>query len=857
MYSIYLKSQIDTLLAALVPKTRTINGKALSSDVTLAKSDVGLSNVTNNPQYYPGGTDVAVADGGTGASTASAARDNLGLGTLATVTPTGVADGTKFLRDDGAWAAASGGGGSGNVVGQASSVDGEVALFSGTGGKTIKRAGSSGIPKLTSGVLGTAVAGTDYQAPITLTTTGTSGPATFVSGTLNIPQYAGGSASLPVLTPDTYGAAGNGTTDDTIALQNWLSAVANGNRRGMLQSGKIYKITSALTASTANVNNFHIDGNGAILLQATNNTHHLLFTGDNQSQCSIRNIRFDYSSQQTSTGGKAAIAFDTTATTGFGWYGWLLENLTFSSKCYRGVMTLENTHTNAVWSTTFRNLRGENNTGSVVRLVPNGIGMPNNTFDHIYQFRQSSSEPTIYAELQHQAVITNFEINEADLGGRDLYLGYSWGVTIDGYRREVGTLAASDTLLDFVYCQAVSVDNWEAQACTFTATSYIFRAATNTFLSVGPGAVVTYSPTAAPGASLQIVSLDGTSKLTRYEQVVRPSAVTDGATVSTGIISFTDTVSTGANRLVNFGTSSAGDASTNTSTSVDSEVALFSGTAGKTLKRATGSGIAKLTSGVLSTATAGTDYYAPGSTDVAVSDGGTGASTAAAARANLAGYTSTATAAGTTTMVVTDAQVQQWTGTTTQTVKLPTTSVAAGDQRLIINDSTGIVTVQSSGANTIVALPPGTSAWFTARQATPTTAAHWQCPPVIWKGTQSAYAALGSYDSGVVYVTDGIRVVTVTQSATPTINCDTTDVAVISGLAQAVTGVTVSGTPKAEQKLWVKWKDNGTARAIVHGSSFTGDLLTTTVANKWHRQLYVYDTDVAKFVGVAYQAGGY
>ncbi|HEX7651125.1 MAG TPA: helix-turn-helix domain-containing protein, partial [Candidatus Paceibacterota bacterium] len=35
-----------------------------------------------------------------------------------------------------------------------------------------------------------AVAGTDYQAPITLTTTGTSGAATFAGNTLNIPQYA-------------------------------------------------------------------------------------------------------------------------------------------------------------------------------------------------------------------------------------------------------------------------------------------------------------------------------------------------------------------------------------------------------------------------------------------------------------------------------------------------------------------------------------------------------------------------------------------------------------------------------------------------------------------------------------------
>jgi hypothetical protein len=47
------------------------------------------------------------------------------------------------------------------------------------------------------------------------------------------------------------------------------------------------------------------------------------------------------------------------------------------------------------------------------------------------------------------------------------------------------------------------------------------------------------------------------------------------------------------------GGSGGGDASTNTSTSVDSEVAVFSGTAGKTLKRATGTGAVKLTSGVI------------------------------------------------------------------------------------------------------------------------------------------------------------------------------------------------------------------------------------------------------------------
>lgn len=60
--------------------------------------------------------------------------------------------------------------------------------------------------------------------------------------------------------------------------------------------------------------------------------------------------------------------------------------------------------------------------------------------------------------------------------------------------------------------------------------------------------------------------------------------------------------------------------------SVDSEIALFNSTTGKLIKRASLTGLVKATSGVASAATAGTDYYNPGGTDVALADGGTGAS---------------------------------------------------------------------------------------------------------------------------------------------------------------------------------------------------------------------------------------
>lgn len=80
------------------------------------------------------------------------------------------------------------------------------------------------------------------------------------------------------------------------------------------------------------------------------------------------------------------------------------------------------------------------------------------------------------------------------------------------------------------------------------------------------------------------------------------------------------------------------------------------------------------------------------------------------------------------------------------------------------------------------------------------------------------------------------RVVTVTQSATPTINTDITDVASITGLAQAVTSFTsnLTGTPVAGDLLMIQVTDDGTPRALAFGSAFeasTVPLPTTTVAS--------------------------
>ena len=112
---------------------------------------------------------------------------------------------------------------------------------------------------------------------------------------------------------------------------------------------------------------------------------------------------------------------------------------------------------------------------------------------------------------------------------------------------------------------------------------------------------------------------------------------------------------------------------------------------------------------------------------LALTNGGTGKTTAPAAMANLMGFTSTATAAGTTTLTNTSSYYQQFTGVTTQTVQLPVTStLQTGWTFHIVNNSTGNVSVVSSGSNAVITVLPGTTAMCTCIGTSLTTAADWE-----------------------------------------------------------------------------------------------------------------------------------
>lgn len=90
------------------------------------------------------------------------------------------------------------------------------------------------------------------------------------------------------------------------------------------------------------------------------------------------------------------------------------------------------------------------------------------------------------------------------------------------------------------------------------------------------------------------------------------------------------------------------------------------------------------------------------------------------------GYTTTTTSGTTVTLTNASTRRQVFTGSTAQNVNLPVAStLTVGDAFYIINDSSAVVTVRSSGANTILAQEAGTMVQYFCILASGTTAASW------------------------------------------------------------------------------------------------------------------------------------
>lgn len=219
----------------------------------------GFSGTVANPTTTP---DISISTSvtgmlkgsGSGLATATANTDYQVPVTLTTTGSSGAAtfNGTTLNIPQ-----YSSGGGSGTVtsvsVNSANGFQGSVANATTTPAITVST-NVTGILKGDGTAMSAASAGTDYQAPITLTTTGSSGAATLVGSTLNIPQYTGGGGGSGTVTS----VSGTGTVSG-LTLSGTVTTSGNltlgGAITGFATSGANTDISSVVlttgTISTA------------------------------------------------------------------------------------------------------------------------------------------------------------------------------------------------------------------------------------------------------------------------------------------------------------------------------------------------------------------------------------------------------------------------------------------------------------------------------------------------------------------------------------------------------------------------------------------------------------------------------
>ena len=166
-------------------------------------------------------------------------------------------------------------------------------------------------------------------------------------------------------------------------------------------------------------------------------------------------------------------------------------------------------------------------------------------------------------------------------------------------------------------------------------------------------------------------------------------------------------------------------------------------------------------SGILPIANGGTNQSSLITTPTASTIPAWDANKNLSANNHIEGYATIATAASTTTLTVSSAYQQYFTGTTTQTVVLPVTStLVLGQQFQIFNNSTGAVTVESSGSNVIQVMAANTQLTLTVVSTSLTTAAAWNAvyvsgiAAVINPTVQKFTTGSGTYTtpSGVQYI---------------------------------------------------------------------------------------------------------
>jgi|GEM_PF-2219160 len=215
------------------------------------------------------------------------------------------------------------------------------------------------------------------------------------------------------------------------------------------------------------------------------------------------------------------------------------------------------------------------------------------------------------------------------------------------------------------------------------------------------------------------------------------------------------------------------------------------------------------------------------------------------------GYQTIATAGGTTTLTVSSPFQTYFTGSTTQTVVLPVAStLVLGQQFEVANNSTGVVTVNSSGANLVQSLAANSYAIFTCILTSGTTAASWS----VQYSNSSATTIVGTAPIAAV----GTSTVTVSfQTVNPfSVPANATSSAATPvGSVVYTVGVTPSTLAQRDANSNLVSNNVNVSWAFIPTAAATTTLNVTSAGGEWFTGITTQDVllPVTTTLGVGFQ----
>ena len=221
-------------------------------------------------------------------------------------------------------------------------------------------------------------------------------------------------------------------------------------------------------------------------------------------------------------------------------------------------------------------------------------------------------------------------------------------------------------------------------------------------------------------------------------------------------------------------------------------------------------------------------------------------------------FATVATAAGTTTLTVTSASTQEFTGSTTQTVTMPVvTTLVAGWATLFINKSTGNVTLNSSGSNSIVVLAGGQSVTLVCKSISAgTTAAAWDVvglsPLEFTAKPASDQSFAFNTDETVIFQGAVGSLASALNGATGVFTAPKAGTIILSG----VVAFTVSGSSEYDFGAFISYSKNAGATVEIAAANFTASSSIPAMSVPFNFPLSVTGGDTVEIVANLQDSGG-